>query len=92
VPRENVAPEPLTIAWLLRVVRGEFHSVFVRLLLQTDQMEIKLNPHPLVGLIPELQKLPETAKVSVKVLPLSAAAHPLEFGEPFPHVFVVRFW
>jgi hypothetical protein len=73
---------------LLSAARGDVQMVFVRLLLQTDQADVLLNPHPLEGLTPLLQKLPETGILSIHEVFCPSGAHELGMGRPVPQLFV----
>jgi len=65
---------PSTVTRLLSVVRGDTQSVLLPEVAHADQVDVVENPHPLDLLIPELQRLPETAMLSMKVLSDAVAA------------------
>ena len=75
---------PSTVTKLLIVVRGDTQSVLLPEVAQADQVDVTLNPHPLDRLIPELQRSPATAMLSMKVPSDAVGAQLAGTGEPLP--------
>jgi hypothetical protein len=82
---------PATVMLLLSVLRTEVQTAFVKPKEHIDQVDVSLNPHPLAGEIPLVQKLdsPVTDKVSVQApvqvgqYPVVVSPHPEAFGATF---------
>jgi hypothetical protein len=74
-----------TVTRLLLTTRGETHSVLIPEVAQAFHVEVAVNPQPLDRLIPELQRLPETPMLSMKVLSAAVGAQLAGMGDPLPH-------
>ena len=82
----------------LRDAQGRRPRGFTPSLPHSVHFDVRLKPHPLDGLMPELQELPETAIESRNwttpqsvQLPLPVNSHGDGTGAPLPQVLVVRF-
>jgi hypothetical protein len=73
---------PLTFALLLRVSRVDVQIPLCKTPLHTDHVLVRVNPQPLLWLMPELQRFPLTAIVSRNRPPESAGLQ--EEGIAFP--------
>jgi hypothetical protein len=85
VPGLKLVELPLTVTMLLFVVRGDNQSTLLPKLAHADHVDVTVKPHPLDRLMPELQRFPETAMLSMKVLSDAVAAQLAGIGEPLPH-------
>jgi hypothetical protein len=91
VPGANTDLEPLTVDELLSWVRGEFQICAEPAVPQRLQVDVSEKPHPLDCGMPEPQKSPLTACLSMKTpFPTLGAAQADGTGAPLPHVFVVN--
>ena len=84
VPAVKLVEFPSTVTRLLLVVRGDTQSVLLPELAHADHVDVTLNPHPLERLIPEVQRLFETAMLSMKVLSEAVGAQVAATGDPLP--------
>ena len=85
VPAVKLLEFPSTVTRLLVTVRGDTQSVLLPEVAHADHVEVTVKPQPLDLLIPELQRLPETAMLSMNVLSEAVAAQPAATGDPLPH-------
>lgn len=94
VPALKLVEFPSTVTRLLFVVRGDTQSALLPEVPHADHVEVTVNPHPLDRLIPELQRLPDTDMLSMKVLSEAVAAQLDGTGNPLPHELVgcAGFW
>jgi len=84
VPALKLVEFPSTVTRLLFVVRGDTQSVLVPEDAHADHVEVTVKPHPLDRLMPELQRLPETDMLSMKVLSEAVGAQLAATGDPLP--------
>lgn len=84
VPAVKLEEFPSTVTRLLFVVRGDTQSVLLPEVPHADHVEVTVKPHPLDLLIPELQRLSETAMLSMKVPSEAVGAQFAALGDPGP--------
>ncbi len=75
---------PSTVTRLLVTVRGDTQRVLLPEGAHADHVDVTVKPHPLARSIPELQRLPETAILSMNVLSDAVGAQPEAIGDPLP--------
>ncbi len=74
VPALKLVEFPSTVTRLLWVVRGETHRALFPEVAHADHVDVTLNPHPLDRSIPEVQRLLDTAMLSMNVLSAAVGA------------------